>query len=177
MHWTSSPQCPFCNTNAHTCAHFCYRMVQCVIWNWSIARFVQRVYCRSSSVRMWAYLLMARFMPCIYIRADSGVAPTQWETALLCNDVSNWLGATLESALHIVPALIYTCAYVIWSLCTAYRSALLFIKDIFIRSKCNACNTSHLLAHFMRTKPINCQCNDGTDVPNRHSSSKHWYNV
>ena len=27
--------------------------------------------------------------------------PSQWETALLCNDISHWLGASLESALHI----------------------------------------------------------------------------
>ena len=25
--------------------------------------------------------------------------PSQWETALLCNDVSRWLGTSLESAL------------------------------------------------------------------------------
>ena len=31
--------------------------------------------------------------------ADSRYAPSQWETALLCNDVSHWLGASLESAL------------------------------------------------------------------------------
>ena len=31
--------------------------------------------------------------------ADSRFAPGQWETALLCNDVSHWLGAKLESAL------------------------------------------------------------------------------
>ena len=33
-------------------------------------------------------------------RADSKFAPSQWETALLCNDVSHWLGANLESALY-----------------------------------------------------------------------------
>ena len=33
------------------------------------------------------------------IRADSRLAPSHWETALLCNDVSHWLGANLESAL------------------------------------------------------------------------------
>ena len=32
-------------------------------------------------------------------RADSRFAPSQWETALHCNDVSHWLGASLESAL------------------------------------------------------------------------------
>ena len=30
--------------------------------------------------------------------ADSRFAPSQWETALLCNDVSHWLSASLESA-------------------------------------------------------------------------------
>ena len=33
----------------------------------------------------------------IWFRADSGFAPSQWETALLCNDVSHWLGVNLES--------------------------------------------------------------------------------
>ena len=38
---TQIPQCirwishnaPFCNRNVHTCAHFCYKMVHCGIWN------------------------------------------------------------------------------------------------------------------------------------------------
>ena len=37
-------------------------------------------------------------------RADSRFAPSQWETALRCNyhdDVSHWLGASLESALNM----------------------------------------------------------------------------
>ena len=33
-------------------------------------------------------------------RADSRFAPSQWETALLCNDVSHWLDASLESVLR-----------------------------------------------------------------------------
>ena len=33
-------------------------------------------------------------------RADSRLAPSQRETALLCNDVSHWLGVSLESALR-----------------------------------------------------------------------------
>ena len=32
-------------------------------------------------------------------RTDSRFAPSQWETALLCNDVSHWLVANLKSAL------------------------------------------------------------------------------
>ena len=35
---------------------------------------------------------------CEVYRADSRFAPSQWETALLCNDVSHWLGASLDSA-------------------------------------------------------------------------------
>ena len=34
-------------------------------------------------------------------RADSRFGPCQWETALLCNDASHWLGASLESALWL----------------------------------------------------------------------------
>ena len=33
-------------------------------------------------------------------RADSRFAPSQWEKALLCNNVSRWLGPKLESALQ-----------------------------------------------------------------------------
>ena len=36
---------------------------------------------------------------CIIYKADSKFAPSQWETALLCKDVSHWLGASLESTL------------------------------------------------------------------------------
>ena len=31
--------------------------------------------------------------------ADARFEPSQWETALLCNDVAHWLGTSLESAL------------------------------------------------------------------------------
>ena len=36
---------------------------------------------------------------CMLPTADSKFKPSQWETALHCNDVSHWLGASLESAL------------------------------------------------------------------------------
>ena len=38
-----------------------------------------------------------------FYRADSRFAPSQWETALHCNNVSHWLGASLESALFLHP--------------------------------------------------------------------------
>ena len=40
-------------------------------------------------------------------RADSRFASSQWETALLCNDVSHWLCASLESALGLQHINIY----------------------------------------------------------------------
>ena len=36
------------------------------------------------------------------VRADSRFKSSQWETALLCNNVSHWLGASLESDLESV---------------------------------------------------------------------------
>ena len=35
-------------------------------------------------------------------RANSRFAPSQWETALLCNDVSHWSGVSLESTMFYV---------------------------------------------------------------------------
>ena len=34
---------------------------------------------------------------CSYTKVDSRFVASQWETALLCNDVSHWVGASLES--------------------------------------------------------------------------------
>ena len=39
------------------------------------------------------------FWPGAYIRDHYRFMPSQWETVLLCNDVSHWLGASQESAL------------------------------------------------------------------------------
>ena len=36
------------------------------------------------------------------IRADSRLAPSQWDTSLQSNAISHWLGANLESALSIL---------------------------------------------------------------------------
>ena len=53
---------------------------------------------RTKWVVHWAtqdFLLVAA----LYNGADSRFVPSQWETALLCNGVSHWLGENLESAL------------------------------------------------------------------------------
>ena len=42
-------------------------------------------------------------------KADLRFAPNQWETALLCNNFSHWLGASLESALYQDDVMTWTC--------------------------------------------------------------------
>ena len=38
----------------------------------------------------------------LLLRTDFRFVPSQWETVLLCNDVSHWLGTSLESALLLL---------------------------------------------------------------------------
>ena len=48
-------------------------------------------------------ITLTEFPLSLYIvSADSRFAPSQWETALLCNDVPHWEGATLKSALIVM---------------------------------------------------------------------------
>ena len=49
----------------------------------------------------------------ILTRADSGVVPNQWETALLCNDVSLWLDSALCTAIIATLSLVSS-FLVIW---------------------------------------------------------------
>ena len=64
----------------------------------------QNVVCKMTSissrplwVRAWHEIHPIRCA--IWGRADSRFGSNQWETALLCSNVSHWLGANLESAL------------------------------------------------------------------------------
>ena len=45
----------------------------------------------------YSYLHYLSCQPSIYYKADSRLAPSQWETSLLCNDISHWLGTNLDS--------------------------------------------------------------------------------
>ena len=66
------------------------------VGNWWIPQFSMRFQSSVSyQVAGWQVVVL-----CIYIiRANSRFAPSQWEMALLCNDVSHWLGANLQSTL------------------------------------------------------------------------------
>ena len=57
-------------------------------------RLVCQVYRTKPAKKAWVALPA--------IRVDSMFAPSQWETALLCNDVSHWLGASPNSALPAI---------------------------------------------------------------------------
>ena len=57
-----------------------------------------------------------------YIKAYSRTAPSQWETALLCNVVSRWLGASLESALHILQ--IHEVQCIAWLFAESYQNSM-----------------------------------------------------
>ena len=57
----------------------------------------------------WESLLI--FWPMVqsctwHLRAGYRFAPCQWEMSLLCNNISHWLGASLESALHLSKGLV-----------------------------------------------------------------------
>ena len=51
----------------------------------------------------WAMGCLLWDQSMIYIRADSRLSPSQWETSLQSYAISHWLGANLESALYIQP--------------------------------------------------------------------------
>ena len=91
-------------------------------WWWTVNIFT-KLFTKLSSKRLHFLLLVWKMIPrsgdiqhkimhshCKFLlfvthasRAASRFAPSQWETALLCNDVSHWLGASLESALCLSP--------------------------------------------------------------------------
>ena len=75
--------------------HFMISKSEFIIWSmFHLYHFMPLLYVASG------YILLISYYIYIYARADSRFAPSQWETALLCNDVSHWLGVGLESAMY-----------------------------------------------------------------------------
>ena len=91
--------------------------------------------------------------PRLYIRADSRFAHSQWETALLCNDVSHWLGANLDSVQYIVTRIvhIFTNTYNI--------SITRLCKCISPVSQCLILPYSILFSHFHKIGRSSCYWN------------------
>ena len=82
----------FCNRNMHRCAHFCYKMVPCGIWDWCIVGFVWQVCC--SNVKEFllniqlsaSHICGTNFVITVspYVLAYNGVMPSA-ATALTTN--------------------------------------------------------------------------------------------
>ena len=62
---------------------------------------IKKTYIVNCFVEVWvgAIKLILWLLAFYDIRAVSRFSTSQWETSLLCNDVSHWLGENLESAL------------------------------------------------------------------------------
>ena len=61
----ASHNAPFCNRNVHKCAHFCYKMVHCGIWDWCIVGFMQQEeprICTHVSIQSFSYIFYG--LPC-----------------------------------------------------------------------------------------------------------------
>ena len=112
-------------------------------------------------------------------RADSRIALSQWETALLCNGVSHWLGASLESALYmsVLPVIFfetqrlhrcfisYTTSSVqnllacrvhgsheslMHPVCKIYKQDWIIVTDVRERWRKSYCELDHLHVHLGR---------------------------
>ena len=92
-----------------------------------------------------------KFANGVPIRADSRFASSQWETALLCNDVSHSLGASLESALPMMANLQYNlcrksdegCSSVMWNIILFLTQNITWeVRTISIRE--NAISRCHV---------------------------------
>ena len=93
-----------------------------------------------------------------YIRADSTLAPSQWETSLQSNGISHWLGANLESALYVS----HKTSWMVLSL-WKYNTVCVIPQDLTsschksVWSVCNDCKLPHqyalwlgFLSHFIK---------------------------
>ena len=73
----------FCDRNVHTYAHFCYKMVLCVIRDWCTVRFAQQIYTRNSV--MMVKLIQLRFNSIAILFNHLAMFLTQWGHAFRKN--------------------------------------------------------------------------------------------
>ena len=109
-------------------------------------------------------------------RPDSRFVPNQWETALLCNDVSHWLGANLEYAIFQCFAEETAEVKYIWAFCAtiqvlcspsgrasyrkiswsleALRFGFRFFQTLWNLTATSAVALPHCLSHFRAMRSI-----------------------
>ena len=80
---------------------YCSKLKSSLINTWQ-SPCKQNCYCARISPGWHNKAWLERITTDGWYRADSRFAPNQWETALLCNDVSHCLGASLESVLWYI---------------------------------------------------------------------------
>ena len=77
----------YCTLKKITCPNLLFSCMKCLLVNATHEEIID----------LYTQLLR------VFHRADPRFAPSQWKTALLCNDVFHWLSANLESALFDCP--------------------------------------------------------------------------
>ena len=80
----------------------CWLLYSLVKWLFAVIRVLSKQFSINyiSHEALSVMISGWKMLGCIIIfTADSRFAPSQWETALLCNNVYHWLGANRESAL------------------------------------------------------------------------------
>ena len=102
--WYISHNAPFCNRNVHTCAHFCYKIMHCGIWDWCIVGFVKQVYrvqrgpgnilkLRQNGRYLWNYILKfllrasygaGFFNSLVFMQVQSGILHLELARCMHC---------------------------------------------------------------------------------------------
>ena len=77
--------------------------------------FINEIYFKICTFLPWGWCVILKF------RADSRLAPSQWETALQSNAVSHWRGGNLASALMLLTSFLHWCSGLILGLCEPMR--------------------------------------------------------
>ena len=77
--------------------------------------FIHEIYFKIGTFLPWGWCVILKF------RADTRLAPSQWETALQSNAVSHWMGGNLVSALMLLTNFLHWCSGLILGLCEPMR--------------------------------------------------------
>ena len=90
-------------------------------------------------------VIIQKPMICIF-RADSRFVPSQWEMALLSNNVTHWLGTSLESALILVDVVYHPKLnmFVCWITLSKHKNILAYMLSYFSRWNSSWKTRTHL---------------------------------
>ena len=111
----------FCNRNVHICAHFCYKMIHCGIWNRCIVGFVHYV--------NWFILTIDKASVACVGSAHFWVCRFKWQLACAFGIV---MRNSLPIFLVVIYIYIYTCYLIHFSSLTALLFEVLSF-DVFHR--------------------------------------------